>query len=502
MPPLIVPESFALVLAACVPCFGAPTYRLFCHLVAGWVHCPGRHTVTGVAIAAGAGVVGWRHISAFHRFFGRAKWEPDTLGKVLFTLALRWLPAGLPIIVLVDDSLARKEGKAIALGSMHHDPLLSTRRRPFSRFGQVWVVLALWLPLPFGVIGGPRGVAVPVLFRLFVGSKRGNRTDAPSRLTSGQRYATARDAFPADAAQRPTKPALARDGIAVVAGWAAALAPERTVYVVGDSAYVNRTTVEDRPANVEVLGPLHPDAALYAPPPPRQPGQKGRPRTRGDKRPSPTTQAQARRPDTWHQLPVTLYGRTVTPLVFRGTALWYSVLRAAPLRYVVVLVRDPSGRRKDAAFCCTDLGVSAAFLLETYATRWTLEVTFFLLKGLLGFEEPQNQTERAVRRTAPFAGLVFALIVLWYATELQAGRVATWVARPWYRRKTAPAFADVLATLRQQGLMQRTQGVAHATTAAWPLPGGVLRPPCPPRRPTKARCRSPLRRHALRCAPA
>ena len=489
MPPLIVPESFALVLAACAPCFTAPTYRLFCHLVAGWLHCPGRHTITGVALAAGAGIVGWRHISAFHRFFGRATWEPDALGKVVFTLALRWLGTGAPIVLLVDDSLTRKEGKAIALGSMHHDPLLSTRHRPFSRFGHVWVVLAVWLPLPFGVVGGPRGVAVPVVFRLFAGSKRGNRRDAASRATSGTRYARAQAAFPADVAQRPTKPELAREAIALVAGWAATLAPERTVYIVGDSAYVNRTTIEDRPANVELLGPLHPDAALFAPPPPRQPGQNGRPRTRGAQQPSPTAQAHARRPDTWHRLPVTLYGRTVTPLVFRGTALWYSVLRTAPLRYVVV--RDPSGRRRDAAFCCTDLGVSSAFLLETYATRWTLEVTFWLLKGWLGFEEPQNQTERAVRRTAPFAGLVFALIVLWYAGELQAGRAATWVARPWYRRKAAPSFADVLASFRQQG-------ITAAIAAVHSCPAGFLVPPCPRRR----RQKSHITRHLSRAAPA
>jgi hypothetical protein len=458
------------VLAACAPCFTAPTYRVFCHLVAGWLHCPGRHTVTGVALAAGPGVVGWRHVSAFHRFFGRARWEPDALGRVVFALALRMLPAASPLVLLVDDSLARKEGKAIALGSMHHDPLRSTARRPFSSFGHVWVVLALWLPLPFGVVGGPRGVAVPLLFRLFVGSKRGNREDARSRATSGTRYATARAAFPADAAQRPTKPALAREMVALVAGWAAVLVPGRTLYLAGDSAYVNRTTIEGRPANVEVLGPLHPDAALFAPPPPRQPGQKGRPRTKGERRPSPTAQARARRPATWHRLPVTLYGRTVTPLVFRGTALWYSVQRAAPLRYVVV--RDPGGHRQDAAFCCTDLSVSVAFVLETYAKRWTLEVTFFLVKGTLGFEEPQNQTARAVRHTAPFAGLLFALVILWYATELAAGRAATWLARPWYRRKAAPSFADVLTTLRQQGL---------AATAAT-RHGGFLAPPCPHQR--------------------
>ena len=399
MPPLMVPESFALLLTALVPCFTAPTYQTFCALVAGWLQCPGRHTVTGVAVAAGVvggdGERSWRHISVFHRFFSRAHWDPDAVGEVVFTLALRLLPAGTPILLLVDDSLTRKEGKAIALGSMHHDPLLSHGRKAFSSFGHVWVVLAIWVPLPFGVVGGPRGVAVPVLFRLFVGSKGGNRKDAPSRPTSGKRFAKAQTAFPADPAQRPTKPALAAAEIALAAGWAAELAPERTVFVVGDTAYVNQTTVEGRPANVEVLGPLRMDAALWTPPPPRRPGQNGRPRKRGERVPTPAAQAQTRQ--HWHALPVTLYGRTVRPLVFRGTALWYSVLRAAPVRYVVV--RDPSGRRKDAAFCCTDLRVSVAFLLETYAKRWTLEVTFFLLKGLLGFEEPQNQTAQAVRRT-------------------------------------------------------------------------------------------------------
>jgi hypothetical protein len=201
--------------------------------------------------------------------------------------------------------------------------------------------------------------------------------------------------------------------------------------------------------------------------------------------PAPAAQAQARQ--HWHPLPVTRYGRTGRPLVFRGTALWYSVRRDAPRRYVVV--RDPSGRRHDAAFCCTNLGVSVAFLLETDACRWTLEVTCCLVTGRLGFAAPQNQTERAVRRTAPFAGSVFALVVLWYAAELQAGRVATWLARPWYRRKAAPSFADVLATLRPAGLVA-------ATTRCSPV--GVLTPLCPPRRPQTSRSR----RHACRCAPA
>src|SRR5919199_2410584 len=106
----MVPESFALVLATFAPCFTAPTYQTFRYLVAGWLQCPGRHTVTNVAVAAG--VVGedggrsWRHISVFHRFFSRARWEPDALGKVVFTVALGLVAVGLPLILLVDDRLA------------------------------------------------------------------------------------------------------------------------------------------------------------------------------------------------------------------------------------------------------------------------------------------------------------------------------------------------------------------------------------------------------------
>jgi hypothetical protein len=466
VPTLLIPESFALLMAALAPCFTVPTYDTFRDLVAGWLHCRGRHTVTAVALAAG--VVGWRHVSVFHRFFSRARGEPDALGRIVFRLALAWSPADQPLVALVDDTLARKGGKAIALGSMHHDPLLSTVRKAFCSFGHVWVVLALWVPLPVGPRGGPKGVAIPVLFRLYVGRQRGNRADAPSRATSGRRFQAAQAAFPQ---QRPTKPELARAGIAVVARWAAELAPGRTVYVVGDTAYTNRTTLEGRPANVEFVGRLRLDAALWTPPPPQRPGQNGRPRKRGTRLPTPQVLAASRTGrGTWHRLQLTLYGRRVSPRVFSGTALWYSSLRAAPLRYVVV--RDPRGHRKDEAFFCTDRRVRAAFILATYAKRWTLEVTFFDLKQSLGFADPQNQTARAVQRTAPFAGLVYALVMLWASRRIQQGASLGWLHRPWYRRKAAPSFPDLLQTLR------------HAGTAP---PPQVLAPPCP------SRCRRKVR---------
>ena len=51
MPEIILPSAMVGLLAAFEPCFHAPSYRIFCLLVAGWMHCLGRRTVTGVALA-------------------------------------------------------------------------------------------------------------------------------------------------------------------------------------------------------------------------------------------------------------------------------------------------------------------------------------------------------------------------------------------------------------------------------------------------------------------
>jgi hypothetical protein len=457
MPALILPDTFLSLLTAFAPCFHAPSAANFTVLVAGWVHCLGRRTITAVVLAAGA--VGAHHISVFHRFFARAQWSLDAVGHVVFTLALRWIPTDQPPYLLGDDTLARKSGKCIALGSMHHDPLRSTVKTPVFRFGHLWVVLALWVPLP---VGRAQGFAFPILARLYVGAKRGGTADAPSRPTAGLRRRAAARAYPA---HRPTRLELEKEMVAQVAPWV----PARRLYFVCDSAYAARTTLEARPANVHVVSRLRLDAALWTSPPPRRQGQKGRPRKRGRRLPTPkVVAAQCRR---WRTVPVTLYGRAVRVQYVPYTALWYQALRDQPVQ--IVLVRDPSGQRKDEAFFCTDPSVSVAFLLEGYARRWTLEVTFFESKQVLGFQDPQNQTKAAVERTAPMAFVVYALVLLWYASRPAPAEPA-WVMRPWYRHKTAPSFLDMLTTLRRDGWVRYVsaapndaRGLQNAPTP-WP----------------------------------
>src|SRR5215210_1311641 len=102
MPEISLPSAFVGLLAAFEPCFHAPSYRTFRLLVAGWIHCLGRRTITAVAVASGG--VDQHHSSVFHRFFSRATWSLDALGQVVFRLALAWIPTEEPLYVLVDDT--------------------------------------------------------------------------------------------------------------------------------------------------------------------------------------------------------------------------------------------------------------------------------------------------------------------------------------------------------------------------------------------------------------
>jgi hypothetical protein len=158
-----------------------------------------------------------------------------------------------------------------------------------------------------------------------------------------------------------------------------------------------------------------------------------------------------------------IYGRTVTTHILTVRALWYAALRAAPVR--IVVVRDPRGRRRDEAFFGTDLSMDAGFILEVYARRWTLEVTFRDTKQCLGVADPQCQMPRAVQRTAPYAFLVYGLVLLWFAEHAASSTTSVWPLRPWYRQKCSPSFPDMLAALRRAG--------GDAAFSA---------PSCPPRR--------------------
>jgi hypothetical protein len=438
--PMPLVSSFAEILLSLAPVFTQPSFVNFTTLVAGWVFCMGRRTVTGLIVAAGA--VGQRHFSSYHRFFSRAVWSLDSLGHIILELALRFIPEDAVVLLAVDDTLARKTGKRIWGAAMHHDPLRSTRRKHFFSFGHSWVVLSLVVEFPFA-----RGkhFALPFLFRLYRKRKK--------KLAAGRPKGERKQCGEATEREYRKRPELAADMLEIAAQWL----PGRRIRVVGDSEYSGKSVSRGLPENANLVGRMPMNAALYAQPGPRKPGTRGPDRKKGERMLNPAELA-ASRSVRWTKTRVEIYGRSVRLWYKSVKALWYNSAGERPVR--VVVTRDPSGRWRDDCFFTTDPSMTETEIVETIALRWTLEVTFRDAKQSLGFEEPQNRTPKAVERTAPMAMVLYSLAVLWYARAGDEVRRRWFPERPWYSKKAkrTASFAVMLATLRQASWMEMNLG--------------------------------------------
>jgi hypothetical protein len=227
---------------------GAPSFRSFLTILTGWIFAS-RRTITGMLVAAG--VAGTRHHAAFHRLFSAARWSLDELGLLVFQLILPWV-GGAPVPLTLDDTRSRKRGVAMFGVGMHHDPMLSTRKRAVLTWGHSWVVLCVVVRLPFAPA---RVFSLPILVRLFLNQKSAVRARRAYR----------------------TRPQLAVELLERLCK----AHPARSFHVFADSSYGGESVLGHLPSNCGLTSRMPLNARLHDAPPVRTPGTKGRPRKRG-----------------------------------------------------------------------------------------------------------------------------------------------------------------------------------------------------------------------------
>jgi hypothetical protein len=388
-----------------------PVFTRFLILLTGWVFAP-RRTITGMLVAAG--VAGTQHHAAFHRVFSAARWSLDQVGLIVFLLLKELLPEGTVKLAL-DDTEAHKRGLKIFGVGMHHDPLLSTRKRPVLTWGHCWVILAVIVRLP---CCPDRVFSLPILFRLHLNQ----------------------DAAAGARRMHRTRTELAVELLDLLC----AAHPELHFHLVADTTYGGESVLGHLPANCDLTSRLPMNARLYEAPPAREPGTRGRPRKRGAKLPTPAQMLRQR----GHRMTHAVYGCKQKARVVDAVARWHNV----PERPLKVIAVEPlRGGRPEQAFYSTRVEDTAELVIVGYAGRWSIEETNRGDKGDLGFEEPQGWSRLAVLRTAPIAMLLYSLIVLWFARV--GHTLYRPLVRPWYRQKTQPSFADMLRTLRRESLL-------------------------------------------------
>lgn len=404
--------GFIVLLQALSSTMTAPSFESFTTIACGWM-LASRRTITRMLLCVGESAE--KHFSSYHRFFSSARWSLDQLGLATFALIEPWIKTD--VMLALDDTLARKRGRKMFGVGMHHDPLISSRGHAVVNSGHSWVVLGVVVELPFRP---GHYFCLPILFRLYL-----------NKLNARKHRRVYR-----------TRPELAVDMLRMLCQ----SRKNSRFHVVADSAYGGQSVLGYLPMNCDLTSRLLLDARLHAAPLPRQPGERGRPRRRGERLASPREMLDRRcRRVQWD-----VYGRGQHARLADAEARVYAV----PERLLRVVAIEPlTGGRPPQAFYSTCANASAEDVITWYARRWTIEATFHDSKQHLGFEQPQGWSRRAVERTAPLAMIFYTLVVLWFAGE--GHREYRPLNCPWYKSKSAPSFADMLATLRRLSVRKR-----------------------------------------------
>jgi hypothetical protein len=399
--------AWDVLLAAFGGGFTQPSFTLFRELTCAWVLCSGRRTVTRMIRLIHP--EGRRAHDAYHRFLRIGAWNMAALWRELAVrLAVRFCPEGRVELDL-DDTLFHKSGRKVEGAGIFRDAVRSLAHSVVYALGLNLVVLTLRVRPPWG--GEPLGL--PINMRLY-------RKGGPTHLD------------------------LAEEMIREVADWL----PLRQFALACDGAYAS---LAGRPLpRTHVTSRMRRDAALYEAPPARRRKQRGRPRKKGRRLPTPEVMARHTRKG-WRRAVVDERSKPVQRLLLCRPVLWYSV---CPDRMVLlVIVRDPRGKQHDDFFFTTDLKTSGKTVASHYAGRWSIEDTFRNVKQALGGEDPQTWKGEGPQRVAGLSLWLYSAVWSWYITSW--GTKPSWPSLPWYPAKQTPSFADALATLRRALWNQR-----------------------------------------------
>jgi hypothetical protein len=408
------------VLAPVAPLFSKRVWQHAQVLVAGAILAPGARTVSSTLRAMG--LEREKRFHRYHRVLSQASWSSLKAGRVLLGLLVEaFVAEGDPLVVGIDETLERRYGKKISAKGVYRDPVRSTQENFVKSSGLRWVCVMLLVEIPWA----SRVWALPFL----------------SALAPSERYAAKRG-------RRHKKiTEWAWQLLLVVRRWY----PQREIVAVADRAYASLKLLERcrKLGNpITFITRLRLDAALYEPAPPRRPGQRGRPRLKGERLPNLSEVAED--PNTVWKLTTIAnwYGERERMVeISSATAVWYSTgLFAVPVRWV--LVRDPQAQFKTQALLCTDLNADPQKIVCWFVMRWQLEVTFQEVRKHLGFETQRQWSEMAIRRTTPALLGLFSLVSLFAHGRMRQAAGAFRQAA-WYH-KSHPTFADALALVRKE----------------------------------------------------
>src|SRR5215510_6307980 len=253
---LALPITLSSAMGVLAPVFARPVWQHVKVLLAGAVLAPGQRTVTAILRMMGRSAA--PDLQTYHRVLSRAVWSPLTASRLLLRLLVAvCIPHGVVILGL-DDTIERRRGEQSKAKGIDRDPVRSSHTHVVKASGLRWLACMVLTPLSWA----DRVWALPFL----------------TALCPSERFYAHRG--------RRHQPLTARAWqlMRLVVRWL----PGREMVCVADSSFASLELL-DKVATLpraSVITRLRLDAALYAPSPHRAPGTQGRPRLKGQRRPT------------------------------------------------------------------------------------------------------------------------------------------------------------------------------------------------------------------------
>jgi hypothetical protein len=240
--------------------FTAASWQTFLVLAYGWAVANGeRQTISTSLWLSGATSV--KHFSCYYVFLGGARYEARGVMWVrIIRGAARWVPAGEPIALPVDDSTKKKAGRQSEGVGCYRNGAGSARPEDRTLRG-------------LNFVGGQMRVPVP--------GWPGKQVSGPMGLSLDLQKEQARKLGVRD----QPRSALARE----IVDFVAAQLPTRRIRVVGEGAYATKDTLRQVPVTVAGVSRLLLTGKLSAPPRLPTPPRRGCPPKKGPWLGSPKT---------------------------------------------------------------------------------------------------------------------------------------------------------------------------------------------------------------------
>jgi hypothetical protein len=401
----------------------------------GALLCLGRSTLSRIIWTTGRQQKSW---SGEYFLHSRADWDPHALFAPILREALRWCPGRL-VGVAVDDTRLKKTGRSILQAQYHRDPL-----SPPFHVNLLWALrfLQASLLLPLHRSGAWAARGVPVRFEEVSAVKKPGRRAGEEAWKIYQREVKEHN--------------LSRRFVHSMAQLRAAFdragAPKKTLVIVGDGSFCNRTVFSAVPERVVLIARARKDAVLCFPAPPG-----GRRFYAPDKfTPDRVRQDESR---AW-QITKIFYGGKRRRVRYKEVSgvLWQGGARRRPLR-LLVLAATPYKKRRSGRFyyhhpaflLTTMLEGCTRQLLQMYFDRWQIEVNHRDEKDTLGVGQAQMWNPVSVPRQPALVVAAYSALLLAALKTFGPGRAEAYAPLPrWRSSAKRPSCLDLSTLLRKE----------------------------------------------------